>query len=492
MLMPLKIPAGVYRNGTEYQSMGRWFDANLVRWFEGTLRPVGGWRKRAAGQMSGTCRGIINWRADSNERWIVAGTNTKLYAMNQGGTLKDITPTIFTPGAADGSILIGYGYGNYGSFAYGVARPDTGAITEAATWSMDTWGEYWIGCCTSDGQLLEWQLGFATPTKAVALVNAPTSCAAVMTTSERFVFALGASGNPRLVAWSDQENNTVWTPASNNQAGSFELTTVGSILAGKRVRGVNLIFTDVDVHTSSYIGQPFVFSFEKAGSGCGLIGPQAVAAIDTAAIWMSRSGFWIYDGYVKPLPSDVGDFVFGNINYEQASKVYAVHNSKFGEIWWFYTSADSIENDSYVIYNYRENHWSLGTLARLAGVDKGVFSNPLMVSSDGFIYEHEVGFAYDSQVIFAQSGPVEIGNGEQIMQVRKVIPDESNLGDVSISFSSRFYPTATETTYGPFTSANPTDARFSGRQIKMKVTADTLSDWRVGVMRLDAVPAGKR
>jgi len=150
------------------------------------------------------------------------------------------------------------------------------------------------------------------------------------------------------------------------------------------------------------------------------------------------------------------------------------------------------ENDSYVIYNYRENHWSIGTLARLAGVDKGVFNNPLMVSADGYIYEHEVGFAYDSQTIYAESGPVEIGNGEQIMQVRKVIPDESNLGDVNISFSSRFYPTDTETTYGPFTSANPTDARFSGRQVKMKVTADTLTDWRVGVMRLDAVPAGKR
>jgi hypothetical protein len=422
----------------------------------------------------------------------VAGTNTKLFVMDQGGTLKDITPTTFTPGNADASLLVGYGYNKYGNFAYGVARPDTGEIINAATWSMDTWGEYWVGCCTSDGQLLEWQLGFTTPTKAVALVNAPTSCAAVMTTSERFVFALGASGNPRLVAWSDQEDNTTWSPAANNQAGSFELTTVGSILAGKRVRGVNLIFTDVDVHTSSYIGQPFVFSFEKAGSGCGLIGPQAVAAIDTAAIWMSRSGFWIYDGYVKPLPSDIGDFVFSNMNFEQASKVYAVHNSKFGEIWWFYTSSASTENDSYCIYNYRENHWSLGTLSRLAGVDKGVFNNPLMVSSDGFIYEHEVGFAYDGASVYAESGPVQLGNGDNVMAVRQVVPDESNLGDAVVSFKSRLYPTGAQTSFGPYSAANPTSVRFSGRQINMKVTGDTLADWRVGVMRLDAVPMGKR
>ena len=46
-LIPLKIPPGVYRNGTEYQSAGRWYDANLVRWYENTLRPIGGWRKKS-------------------------------------------------------------------------------------------------------------------------------------------------------------------------------------------------------------------------------------------------------------------------------------------------------------------------------------------------------------------------------------------------------------------------------------------------------------
>ena len=42
-LVELRLPAGVARNGTEYQNKGRWIDAQLVRWFEGTMRPVGGW-----------------------------------------------------------------------------------------------------------------------------------------------------------------------------------------------------------------------------------------------------------------------------------------------------------------------------------------------------------------------------------------------------------------------------------------------------------------
>jgi len=492
MYLPLKLPPGIYRNGTEYQAAGRWYDANLVRWYENTLRPMGGWRKRASGQMSGLCRGFITWRDNSANRWIAAGTHTKLYAMNEAGTLKEITPTGFTAGIADSLSKTGYGYSTYGTLAYGTARPDTGLITPATTWSMDTWGEYLIACSNADGKIYEWQLGFTTPTLAAAITNAPTSNKAILVTAERILFALGAGGNPRKVQWCDQENNTLWTPAGDNQAGDYELATPGTLLAGKRVKGVNLLFTDVDVHTAQYVGAPFVYGFEKAGSGCGLISAQSVAAIDTAAIWMSKSGFWIYDGYVKPLPSDVSDYVFGNINFNQASKVYAVHNSKFGEIWWYYPSSASNENDSYVTFNYRENHWNIGTLARTAGTDAGVFANPLAVSTDGFIYEHEVGFAYDSASLYAESGPVQLGNGDNIMSVRQVVPDEQTLGEAVVSFKTRNYPTGTQSTFGPYTAANPTDVRFAARQVNMKVTGNTLADWRIGVMRLDAVPSGKR
>jgi hypothetical protein len=491
-LIPLKIPAGVFRNGTEYQSAGRYYDSNLVRWFEGTLRPIGGWRKRSTSQMTGSCRGLITWRDNSADRWIAAGTNSKLYAMNEAGTLKDITPTGFTAGSADAVSKLGYGYSTYGSFAYGVARPDLGSVTPAATWSLDTWGEYLVACSDADGKLYEWQLGFSTPTLAAAITNAPTSCAAVMTTAERFVFALGASGNPRKVAWCDQENNTVWTPSTTNQAGDFDLQTVGSLKCGKRVRGLNLLFTDVDVHASSYIGAPYVYSFEKVGSGCGVISSQAVAAIDTAAMWMSRSGFWIYDGYVKPLTSDVGDYVFENINYTQASKIYAVHNSKYGEITWFYPSSSSNENDSYVTYNYREGHWAIGSMSRTAGTDRGVFTNPLMVSSDGYVYEHEVGFNYDGGSVYAETGPIEVGNGDAVMSVRQVIPDEQTLGEVVVSFKTRMYPTSDESTFGPYTAAQPTDVRFSAKQVKVRYTGNVLADWRVGITRLEAVASGQR
>jgi len=490
-LIPLKIPPGVYRNGTEYQAVGRWYDSNLVRWFENTLRPIGGWRVKSTSAMTGKCRGLITWRDNSAARFAAAGTQSKLYAMNVGGTLKDITPTGFTAGSADATSTTGYGYYTYGNLSYGTARLDTGLVP-ATTWSMDTWGEYLVACSSTDGKLYEWQLGFTTPTLAAVITNAPTSCAAVMVTSERIMFALGASGNPRLVKWSDQENNTTWTAAATNQAGDFELATPGSLRCGKRVRGVNILFTDTDAHVASYIGLPYVYSFEKVGSGCGVISSQAVAAIDTSAMWMSQSGFWSYDGFVKPMTCDVGDYVFNNMNLNQASKVYAVHNSSYGEVTWLYPSLSSTECDSYVTYNYREGTWYFGLMARTAGTDRGVFVNPMMVGTDGYIYDHEVGYTYDSVAPYAQSGPIELGNGDNVMAVRSVIPDEQTLGEVAISFTARMYPTSAETSYGPFNAKAPTDTRFSGRSVKMKVTGNVLEDWRVGVMRLEATSAGKR
>lgn len=491
-LIPINIPPGVFRNGTELQSAGRWYDVNLVRWTEGAMEPVGGWEKRNITVLTGKARSLLAWKTNSDVRLMAIGTSSKLYAVTQSNVLVDITPVGFTTGSDNASSGAGYGIGTYGTGYYGIPRPDTGSVTAATTWSLDTWGEYLVGCSTSDGKLYEWRLDYTTPTKAAVITNAPTSCIGLLVSAERSLFALGASGDGRKVAWSDLENNTVWTAASTNLAGSIILQTSGRIMTGKRVRGQNLILTDIDAHTLTYVGQPFVYQAEIAGRACGAASANCVAVLDNMAVWMGQKGFHIYDGYVKPLPCEVYDYVFNNINTNQISKVYAVNNSQYNEVWWFYPSANSNENDSYVAWDYVENHWTIGTLARTAGTDRSVFRNPVMVGTDGFIYDHEVGLNYSDALPYAESGPFQIGNGDQILYINEMIPDERNQGSVSATFKTRYYPTSEETTYGPYSLTQPTSVRFNGRQIKMRVTTTTPSDWRVGVQRLNAIPGGRR
>lgn len=491
-LLPIKLPPGIYRNGTELDAAGRWYDANFVRWVEGMIRPVGGWRQRTTVQMSGKPRGIITWRDNVGSRWASVGTHTKLYAVTQLNDVVDITPSGFVPGNENATSYDGFSAGNYGTSFYGTSRPDVGSVTPATTWTMDTWGEYLVACSNYDGKIYQWELDATTPTPAAPVTNAPTGNVGVLVTNERSMMALGAGGNPRKIQWSDLEDNTVWTPSSTNNAGSIILQTGGKIITGKRVRGQNLILTDMDAHIVTYTGLPFVYTSEYAGRACGLAGPNAVAVQDNFAVWMGPRGFFMYDGYVKSVPCEVSDYVFSDINQAQISKVYAVNNSQFNEVWWFYPSSSSMENDRYVVWDYAQNYWTIGTLARAAGADRGQFANPLFVSTDGYIYDHEVGTNHGDEEVFLESGPVQIGNGDRVFYVNELIPDERNQGEVVVSFSSKYYPNAAQWNYGPYSMTNPTSVRFNGRQVKMKVVAQGNTDWRIGTMRLNAVGGGRR
>ena len=490
-LIPLNLPAGQYRNGTEYQSQGRWRDGNLIRWHEGALRPIGGWRQRGTVDINGVARTMVAWEDNSNNRRVALGTHNKLYAMTAGNTISDITPAGFTSGRVDATAFTGYGGSTFGNGLYGLPSEDTGSILRATTWSLENWGEYLLGCTADDGKIYQWTLNSATP--AAVLSNAPTSCSGMMVTEERFVFAFGAGGDPRKVAWSDRENNNLWTPAATNEAGDIQIQTNGVILAGLRTRGQSLILTDQDAHTATYSGPPYVYGFERVGTSCGLIAANAAASVDAGVMWMGQRSFFVYSGgAVQALPCDVADYVFSDINSDQKSKVHAVVNSRFNEIWWFYPSESSTECDSYVSFDYAENIWTTGLIDRTAGVDRGVFRQPFWIAADGTLYEQEIGFNYGTQTPFAETGPIAIGVGEQVMAVRGMIPDEKTLGDVNATFKTRFYPTDTERNYGPYSMANPTSLRFTGRQIRMRVTGDAASDWRVGIMRLDAVAGGRR
>jgi hypothetical protein len=138
-----------------------------------------------------------------------------------------------------------------------------------------------------------------------------------------------------------------------------------------------------------------------------------------------------------------------------------------------------------VSFNYRENLWAIGTLIRTCGTDKGIFSNPILVDADGYVYEHEVGNNYDSQTLFAESGPIELGVGDRTMSLTGMIPDEKTAGDVTASFSTKFYPNSTKYSYGPYTLSSPTSVRLTGRQIAVKIQGNTPTDWRVGIIRFD-------
>jgi hypothetical protein len=433
---------------------------------------------------------MLAWEDNSQDGHFAVATHDALYVYNPSGTQTDITPTGLVAGRVDAAINTGYSGGTYGTGAYGVERQTSSVIQPATIWSLDTWGEYLLAMSPDDGKLYEWDL---VASEAAQVSNAPTSCTGFMVTEERFVVCFGAGGNQRKIAWSDQEDNTSWTPAVTNQAGDIELQTTGTIVCGVRARGQALVLTTEDAHTMTYQGPPFVYGIERVGTACGVISPKAVASVDAGVFWMGVRGFFVYaGGAVQAVPCEVGDYVFSDMNVDQRSKVSCMVNGTWNEIWWFYPSGGSTECDRYVAYDYAENLWMTGEIDRTAGFDRGVFRRPMMIDAAGVVYEHEVGHDYGAQTPYAETGPISIGSGDNIMNVVELIPDERTQGDVTVKFMTRYYPNAAEAEHGPYSMSAPTSVRFQGRQVRMRVEGNTASDWRVGIMRIDGRQGGRR
>jgi hypothetical protein len=506
-LLPIDLPPGVVRNGTTYQLRGRWYDSNLIRWKNGQMQPIGGWERIIQTPFTGKVRGLLGWRDNDSRRWAAVGTSNELHIFNNE-QFAEITPedslTPF-PAGRDNSIYgLGWGSGHYGQEAYGTARSASGLLLEAAHWSLDNWGENLIACAPHEGNIYEWvpPPDNSTPVSQAQLIaNAPIANRGIVVTEERHLVALGADGDPRRIAWSDQEDNTVWEPSATNAAGDLQLVTNGLVMCARRMPGQVLIWTDQDLHKMTYQGPPFFYGIERVGGGCGIIGPNAHMAFGNIAVWMSDKGFFSYDGVINPLESDVQDYVFNDINVFQGVKVTAAHYAELGEIWWFYPSANSVENNRYVIWNYRENHWAIGQLDRTAWLDAGVFTYPLAAGADNHIYEHEKGWTANGATrvgqIYAKSAPIELGQGDQVMSVRQILPDgcPNTPTCTRVSFEVQQTPLGPATTYGPYTFSRPdgyADARFTGRQAEMTVEATQDAPFRFGRIRLDAVPGGGR
>lgn len=495
-LFPLKIPPGVVRVGTTGQSSGRWYDTNLVRWVEGVLQPWRGWRKRITTAVTGAPRSIITWNDNSKNPWCAVGTHSHVYALSVSGTLSDITPVGFTAGRADTSVNQGFGGGLFGAGAFGTSRPLTNTPVNATYVSEDTWGEHLVFCSSADGKIYEWTLNPAV--LPLAVVNAPTSCTSTMVTAERSLVAVGAGGNPRRLQGSDLQDNTVWTPSDTVQAWIQDLQTAGALMRGIQLRGAALYYTDIDAWVATYIGPPYVYQFEKAGSGCGLIAMGAVAAADSRAIWWSPGGFWSFDGALQEIPCDVFDFVTSNLNKGQKAKITVHHKAEQGEVTWYYPSASSTENDAYVSLHYGElsttgqASWSIGSLARTCGVDKGAFPYPMAVDPTGYIYEHEIGWGYDGASTLAETGEIQIGASDNVALLKCINPDDRTIGDVNITIIVKDRPDSDEVEYGPYTASERTFLRITARKFRVRYTGITNSDWRVGNPELDIQAGGQR
>jgi hypothetical protein len=422
----------------------------------------------------------------------------------------------------------GWGTGTWGLSTWGTPRPaSTSLALLSRVWQFDNYGENLI-LQQVDGGIYEWLPSAGLGTRATALAGAPTkSKYALISTPDRHLVCFGTesvlgdptSQDPMFVRFSDQENIGEFVATATNTAGGQRLTDGNEIIAALRSRGQILIWTDTSLHGQQYLGPPYTFGFQQLGANCGIIAPHAAADVNGVAYWMSKDAFFVFDGTVKKIPCTVQDFVFEDLNIVQAFSVNVGINTQFNEVTWYYASLSSDFVNRFVTYNYMENVWSVGSLARTAWTDIGTFENPLaaeylpldqgatltpiygLTAGRTHLYSQEDGVDANGEPIeaYIYSGYFDIGDGDQMLLMSKFIPDFTRQeGELIVRLLLRPYPQApaVASSLDPYPILPGTQfvsTRARGRQIQLRIESDELGGWwRFGTMRVDVQPDGLR
>ena len=423
-------------------------------------------------------------------------------------------------------------------------------------WVLDNFGTKLIALIYN-GECFEWDAGptNAVNTRATIIAGAPTASRHVLvSTPDRHLVFFGTettigdknTQDDMFIRFSSQEDINQYTIRAENTAGSQRLAAGSKIMSAIKGRDAIYIWTDTALFLMQFVGQPFTFAFQQAGTNCGLIGKNAAVEVDGSAYWMSENGFFNYDGQLKSMPCLVEDFVYSvdpglGINTVPKDLFNAGVNNLFGEINWFYCSAGSAVVNRVVTYNYLDSSsqrpiWTVGSLDRTAWQDSAVYEKPhatyydatdnasfdVTGNTDGstIYYEQETGTnqvdaggvvtAIPANIL---SGDFDItqkrsnsgqavgtpdlrGDGEYIMRISRFIPDFiEQSGTTKVSFTTRNYPNSTPVTTNFDTTSATTfkSTRIRARSIAVEVSNTGKDEkWKLGTFRLDIAPGGMR
>jgi len=426
----------------------------------------------------------------------------------------------------------GWGGGEWGGGVWG-----TGLTTETniRLWSQANFGEDLITNYRG-GPLFYWDGANPLTTRAILLssrvnsLSVPAVANKVLVSDiSRFVFCLGTTAyldttntlDPLLVRWSHQDDAGDWAPSEINVAGSLKLSRGGEIITGIQARQEILVWTDAALYALQLLGLEG-WGAQIVGENVSICGPNAVSYANGIAFWMGKDKFYTYDGNVKPLPCTLHRHVFEDFEISQSQQVTSGTNEEFNEIWWFYPSTESTANDLYVVYNYLENIWYHGTMARTAWENSGIRSYPLAATYTKNLVDHEIGVddneTTTTTAITASitSSEFDLQDGHQFAFVWRMLPDitfqgstqgspsvDITLNPLDSSGSGYNTPTSeggsntgtivqgTTVTVEPYTTHINT--RLRGRQMSMKVESTNLGvKWQLGYPRIDMRPDGRR
>jgi hypothetical protein len=452
-----------------------------------------------------------------------------------GGTGINVSFEIDT---GNGITTQGYGWGTSvwsGAFGWGLSSPDPVYLPQQDWWFDQFDNDLVMNI--RDGAIYYWARGTnATPdtallTRAVLLsslggaTDVPNKAMQVLVSqNDKHLLAFGCQPyagastdfDPLLIRWATQNDPTIWTPAVTNSAGFIRVSRGSQIVRAIPTKQEILVFTEATLSSLQFTGTTDVFALQEIGDNLSIIGPRAVTIVNNMTFWMGKDKFYVYTGRVETLPCSLRNFVFNDINFDQADQIVCGTNEGWNEVWWMYPSANSNFNNRYVIFNHLERIWYYGNLNRNAWLDSPLRSFPQASYTDAtlqrsYLLNHEDGTNNDGVAMpaYIQSSDFDIAEGDQLMLTRRVIPDINFDGSSAANPEANFVIRPRNFPGGAYQSnasntqrviqtvvnqyTNEVFMRARARQVALRVESSGLdTQWQLGSPRLDLRPDGRR
>ncbi len=448
-----------------------------------------------------------------------------------GGGAAVVAAYQINPGPAYAVPLSGWGAGSWGSGTWGIGSASTDALR---IWNQNNFGQNLIFGPRGEG-IYYWDAATSLTTRGVLLSSLPGASDVplhqnflLVSDASRFVIVFGTNEigdtvlDPMLIRWSDQEDPVQWTPAITNQAGSIRLSHGSRIITALQSRQEIVVWTDASLYSLQYLGPPFVWSSQLLADNISLVGPNAAAIASGVTYWMGVDKFYKYDGRVQTLRCDLREYIFSDINQAQYEQVFASTNEGFNEVWFFYCSAGSFTVDKYVVYNYVEDIWYYGSMARTAWLDSGLRNYPLAATYDYNVVNHEQGVDDNTTgtalpiEAYISSSQFDIGDGHNFGFVWRILPDITFRGSTATNPQATMYLLPLQNSGSGYndpasvassnsgavtrTAVIPVEqftgqinTRVRGRQMAFKIDSNALGvTWQLGAPRMDIRPDGRR
>jgi hypothetical protein len=322
--------------------------------------------------------------------------------------------------------------------------------------------------------------------------------------------------DPLLIRWATQDNPFNWEISPTTSAGFIRVSRGSRIVRALATRQEILVWTESHLFALQFLGTTDVFGLQEYADNISVISPRGMATTNNITYWMGTEKFYAYSGRVDTLPCSIRNYIFNDLNKDQADQIICGTNEGFNEIWWFYPSSQSNTNDRYVIYNHLEKVWYYGNLPRTAWIDSPLRDFPQAVETDfdtqlGTIYNHEQGVNEDTEpmVSYIQSNDFDINEGDKFILTKRIIPDISFANsvnqnpEVTFAIRSRNFP-GSDFNPGNDDTARVTRAsvdsftqqifiRTRARQLALRVSSEDLgTQWQFGTPRLDGRQDGER